>query len=394
MMSRMFPAPSVLAVLAFVSAPVGAQKFDLTGTWKSNTMAEVYRFRQIDNHFYWMVDGIPTRGYSNLFIGLISGTTITGYWVDLPGSPTMNTVTSTLVLKIESNDRVVKVSESARLYNGSVWTRIADPGPTTTTATTNSSGSPTPAGTPPTGSTTTAPGSSTSTSSTGAVYGGVRKWDYRDVGTEYGDSIGRIIRFTCERDSLPVEWRATYGRGVYTGDSGLCQSAVHAGVITRQGGDVTVEIMPGQNSYEGPSTQNGVLGQSYGKWGVSFRFVTSSAQHDVSSPPPVRNSGTVYTGSFGWESPIPPDLRKIGTRVQFNCPPGGRFLGYVWGTGVYTGDSYPCSAAVHSGVINFERGGTITVEIRPGQNSYQGSARNGVNSGNFSEYSVSFAVVK
>ena len=96
-----------------------------------------------------------------------------------------------------------------------------------------------------------------------------------------------------------------------------------------------------------------------------------------------------------WTDPVPVELRtKVGLRIQYTCPPGGQLLGYVWGTGVYTGDSLPCAAGVHAGVITFAAGGTIVVEIRPGQASYQGTVRNGVDSRNFSDYPTSFVIVK
>jgi len=114
-----------LAALLLVAPSLPAQTFDLTGIWKTNTAIEIYRIRQIENRLYWVVDGTPQRGYVNVFVGLISGTTVTGYWVDMPGSPRLQNRPATLVLRIESNDRFVKVSESGFLYNGSVWTRVS-----------------------------------------------------------------------------------------------------------------------------------------------------------------------------------------------------------------------------------------------------------------------------
>src|SRR6185436_10806442 len=114
----------LLPALALVAPSLPAQTFDLTGIWKSNTAIELYRVRQIENRLYWTVDGTPQRGYVNVFVGFISGTTITGHWVNMPGSPRLETKPATLVLKIESNDRFVKVSESGYVYNGSVWTRV------------------------------------------------------------------------------------------------------------------------------------------------------------------------------------------------------------------------------------------------------------------------------
>ena len=63
-----------------------------------------------------------------------------------------------------------------------------------------------------------------------------------------------------------------WGTDVYTNDSPLCVSAVHAGKITLSGGgSVTIEILPGRASYAG-STRNGVTSGAYGKWSCSYQF--------------------------------------------------------------------------------------------------------------------------
>lgn len=68
-------------------------------------------------------------------------------------------------------------------------------------------------------------------------------------------------------------FHSVWGTDVYTDDSSICTAAVHAGVITTEGGAVTVAIAPGQASYEA-SERNGVTASSWGEWGRSFRFVT------------------------------------------------------------------------------------------------------------------------
>ncbi|MBL8685091.1 MAG: hypothetical protein JNK05_38295 [Myxococcales bacterium] len=82
----------------------------------------------------------------------------------------------------------------------------------------------------------------------------------------------------------------------------------------------------------------------------------------------------------------------IGSRITYRCPPSGA-AGNVWGTGVYTHDSSVCTAAVHAGRITAAAGGTITVEMRAGQDSYVGSMRSGVSSSSYGVWRCSFAVV-
>lgn len=60
------------------------------------------------------------------------------------------------------------------------------------------------------------------------------------------------------------------------------------------------------------------------------------------------------------------------------------------GTQVYTSDSSFCRAAIHAGVIENFTGGKATVEMLPGQDSYQGSTRNGIQSESSGAHQASF----
>ncbi|HLF59946.1 MAG TPA: LCCL domain-containing protein [Acidimicrobiia bacterium] len=66
---------------------------------------------------------------------------------------------------------------------------------------------------------------------------------------------------------------SVWGTGIYTDDSSVCSAGVHAGVITvEDGGDVIIEIRPGQESYTA-SSANGVNSGSWGVWTGSFVVV-------------------------------------------------------------------------------------------------------------------------
>ena len=87
------------------------------------------------------------------------------------------------------------------------------------------------------------------------------------------------------------------------------------------------------------------------------------------------------------------DLRgQNGQRATYTCPAGGQAF-TVWGTDVYTDDSSVCTAGVHAGLITFGDGGTVTIEIRPGQSSYTGTVRNGVTTKSYGSWSGSFVLV-
>ncbi|MDX1992295.1 MAG: LCCL domain-containing protein [bacterium] len=68
----------------------------------------------------------------------------------------------------------------------------------------------------------------------------------------------------CDRDGGPV-----WGTDIYTSDSSICRAAIHAGVISAEGGSVLFTPLPGQTAYEG-SERNGVRSSPWGNWGRSF----------------------------------------------------------------------------------------------------------------------------
>jgi len=78
-----------------------------------------------------------------------------------------------------------------------------------------------------------------------------------------------------------------------------------------------------------------------------------------------------------------------GQTLTLACPPGGEPHS-VWGTDIYTADSSICTAAVHSGLITFQQGGTVTIELRPGKTIYGASERNGVTTNTYGSWDHSF----
>jgi len=105
------------------------------------------------------------------------------------------------------------------------------------------------------------------------------------------------------------------------------------------------------------------------------------------SPSP---TGIGYAGS-GWTASAL-GLEGVGATFVFHCPAGGS-AGTVWGSDVYTADSSVCTAAVHAGVITFGVGGDVTIELRPGQDAYEGSTRFGLTTLSYPAYDSSFVVV-
>ena len=60
--------------------------------------------------------------------------------------------------------------------------------------------------------------------------------------------------------------------------------------------------------------------------------------------------------------------------------------GPIWGTGLYSGDSPICTAALHAGIID-RSGGRVAIQTLVDQPGYKGSLRNGVESSSRGETS-------
>jgi hypothetical protein len=90
-----------------------------------------------------------------------------------------------------------------------------------------------------------------------------------------------------------------------------------------------------------------------------------------------------------WAAKADSHRGQNGQRFRYTCHAGGP-LYKAWGTDVYTDDSSVCTAAVHAGLITLNTGGSVVIEIRPGQDSYVGYLRNGVRTGSYDRWSGSF----
>ena len=110
---------------------------------------------------------------------------------------------------------------------------------------------------------------------------------------------GQVFAFSCptapqNRVDAPV-----WGTDTYTVNSGLCQAAVHAGVITSDGGLINVELTAEESDYQG-SARFGVSSKSYQREILSIKFVgnpiaVDSSQSDREDTPtnPRRRPSTV-----------------------------------------------------------------------------------------------------
>ena len=81
---------------------------------------------------------------------------------------------------------------------------------------------------------------------------------------------------------------------------------------------------------------------------------------------------------------------KVGRTFRFRVVGAGS--GAVWGSDVYTADSWLATAAIHAGALLPGEQGVVEVTMLPGQQQYVGSNRNGVFSGSWQAYSGSFRI--
>jgi hypothetical protein len=97
--------------------------------------------------------------------------------------------------------------------------------------------------------------------------------------------------------------------------------------------------------------------------------------------------------SGGWLSTAEVHRGANGDEFRYSCSPDGVF-GSIWGSGPYTDDSSVCTAGVHAGVITRARGGVVTIVIRPGRASYEGTRRHGVTTEPYEAWDGSYVVVR
>lgn len=108
----------------------------------------------------------------------------------------------------------------------------------------------------------------------------------------------------------------------------------------------------------------------------------------------VDSSGTLVASDttvsdVHWSSSATTFRGQDNRRIAYDCPADG-FASVVWGTDVYTDDSSVCTAAVHKGKITLADGGRVIIEIRPAQESYEGTDRNGITTRDYGSWNGSY----
>lgn len=194
----------------------------------------------------------------------------------------------------------------------------------------------------------------------------------------YRNQTGETFYFRVTGTTSGTIW----GTDVYTDDSRLAKAAVHAGVIaTGETAVIEVVIRSGQTSYTG-STRHGITSSSYGRWSGSYEILRKVPSLSAAAPDVIEEDPGRLTSLRSHE----------GETFLFRVT--GSTSGSVWGTDVYTDDSQLAKAAVHAGVLAVGETGVVAVTILPGQDSYEGSTRNGVTTFSYGRYRGSFRVAR
>jgi len=332
----------LLGLLGLIGLPLNtpAQAQDLTGIWEASD-GSLYYIRQTGNEVFWhgrSANAGNGQGWTNVFYSYRQDQTITGRWADLPPGRARNE--GTVQLKILSANRFVGEFLNGKTYNQE-WTRRG-----------------TPSGDQGGGR-----------SDTGGDQG---KGRYRRIpSTEIsGHNILRLANVTVADCETACDQRSD----CLTFDYSRNQSACYL----QDTGKGTVS----SNSYD-----------HYIKPGVGSQKTLPGEIFVQLDPPSDPGSDQGGGTSITWStSPSKMKLRgRNGQRFSFSCPSREKeATGFaVWGTDIYTDDSYICGAAIHAGRIT-KQGGTVTIEIRAGQSSYTGTTRNGIRTRRYGPFGGSF----
>lgn len=152
-------------------------------------------------------------------------------------------------------------------------------------------------------------------------------------------------------------------------------------IQTDRPGLLRFELAPDGKTFRGSWTEaNGTGG---GGWDGTCAGVPASAA--TTAPPAPAQVAT-------WATTAADHRSQTGQRFTYACPSDGT-PARVWGTDIYTDDSSVCTAAVHAGLITPAAGGTVTIEIRPGQTSYMGTGRYGIMTESYGGWTGSYVVI-
>lgn len=101
----------------------------------------------------------------------------------------------------------------------------------------------------------------------------ITRIDCYEIGgsSRFSGPLGTKFTVFCEKGCSKKE-NNVFGEQIYTDDSSICQSAIHAGLLTDKGGEIQFILEQGRQLYGG-SVKNGIKSQRRGTYLRSFRII-------------------------------------------------------------------------------------------------------------------------
>jgi len=99
-------------------------------------------------------------------------------------------------------------------------------------------------------------------------------WSSRlsSMGIDREKNIGRTYDFYCQAATEDLVHAPIWGTNIYTANSGICSTAVHSGMISKEGGIISIELLEGQEFYTG-SKKNGLESKDHVGTKLSYTFM-------------------------------------------------------------------------------------------------------------------------
>ena len=188
------------------------------------------------------------------------------------------------------------------------------------------------------------------------------------------------VRIKCRQNCLKFDGNV-YGNIIYTDNSSICKSAIHAGIIKDSiGGVLTIKKSKSLDLYLGV-LKNKIKSISVKKAQFSFQF------EEVSYITNILCETTLLDLDFA---------SGKGIKFHVKCPKKCNLSPVnIYGTKIYSSDSSICKSAIHSGELseNSKRGEVIIIILK-GKKFYNGSTNFGIVSLNKEETNYSIQFIK
>ncbi|AFZ81642.1 LCCL domain-containing protein [Theileria equi strain WA] len=191
----------------------------------------------------------------------------------------------------------------------------------------------------------------------------------------FNGPIGKQFLVSCTKScidaNVPVK-----GSKIYTSDSSICKSALHAGVIPKEGGELIVTTLYGFASYD----------NCHGHFGTVISYSVYMIFRN-NEPEIKRTVSEVVLGAQSTSTSTPILYRCLWFRYCTSYVPILNVLG------VYSPISSLCQAAIHSGKMD-NSGGEVEIEVKGKMNNFQSNNSNGILSRSSGQYLKSFSVIE